>query len=427
MQLSDPRLTFIVGRNLGAEEIRMGIENFRDQFAIVGIGQTPTTRTHAEGLSAHQLEGWAARLAIEDAGLRREDIDGAIHVGPRGNGPDGYSRKIGLKTNFFIPIFRGGASAIESLLLAGQALSSGNADYVLITVGTTMWSDIHTADKTSAEGHIVRWSVGGDNQTGLEELGYYAAPGASTVHGWWASRHMHEYGTTHEQLGAVALAGREWAQLNPEARFHGQPLTMEEYLASRWVVHPYRLLDHCVMCDAGGALLVTTAERAKSLKKEPIYIKGVGLGDGMREPWWNKTNYSQSDAGHAGKVAFTQAGIRLSDVDVANFFDPFTIEMIFWVEDYGWCKKGEGGAFIESGATAPGGAHPMQTYGGFLSGYHLGDMGNMIEGVRQLRGECGDHQIPGAEIAMANGSGGEYVLPYMAPINGTAVFGSVLS
>src|SRR5262249_16912968 len=120
--------------------ISMGSSDFRDQFAIVGIGQTPTTRTHAPGMSAHQLEAWGARLAIEDAGLKRGAIDGAIHVGPRGNGPDGYSRKIGLRTNFFIPIFRGGASSIEAILLATQAIATGNANYVLVTVGTNMYS-----------------------------------------------------------------------------------------------------------------------------------------------------------------------------------------------------------------------------------------------------------------------------------------------
>ncbi|MFJ8023539.1 thiolase C-terminal domain-containing protein [Streptomyces sp. NPDC096311] len=404
----------------------MGSDEYRDKFAIVGIGQTPTTRTHGEGKSAQQLEAWGARLAIEDAGLRREDIDGAIHVGPRGNGVDGYSRKIGLRTNFFIPIFRGGASTIEAILLATEAISTGNATNVLITVGTTAYSDTHSA--TKGEGNqIIRWSVGGDSQTGLEELGFYAAPGAATVHGWWASRHMHEYGTTPEQLGAVAMAGRAWANLNPEARFYEKKLTLDEYMNSRMVVHPYRLMDHCVMADAGAAFIVTSADRASHMRKQPIYIKGVGLGDGVREIWWNKTNYTQSDARHAGQVAMRQAGIKLSDIDLANFFDPFTIEMIFWAEDYGWCEKGEGGAFIESGATAPGGSIPMQTYGGLLSGYHIGDMGNIIESVRQLRGERGDNQIEGAEIAMANGSGGEYVLPYMAPINGTAIFGNTLS
>jgi acetyl-CoA acetyltransferase len=400
----------------------MSTENHRDKFAIVGVGQSPTTRTHAQGKSAHLLEAWAARLALEDAGLTREDIDGALHAGPSDSGGDGYSRKLGIRPDFYTYILRGGASGVAAIQMATHVLATGKAKYVMISDGDVSWSLAHSTDeRTRSHTHGV------GNVNGLGYLGYNAAVGAASVHGWYASRHMHEYGTTHEHLGAAALAQRAWAQLNPDARFYGKPATMEDYLASPWVIHPYRVMDHCVMSDVGTAFIMTTADRARNLKKKPIYVKGTGFGDAMRKHWWERSLFTQTDAAHAKRIAFEEAGISLADVDVAEMYDCYTGEFIIFCEDYGFCAKGEGGDFVASGATAPGGAHPMNTHGGMLSGVHNRDMPNIIEAVRQLRGEAGERQVAGAEIAIANGHGGEYVLPWMSPIHGVVVLGNTLS
>jgi acetyl-CoA acetyltransferase len=401
-------------------------DEFRDRFAIVGVGLSPTTRTGAEGKSAQQLEAWAIKRAIEDAGLRRKDIDGAVHAAVQ-TVPDSATRKLGLSPNFYFPIGRM-AGAASSLFFASQALATGNANYVSVSFGLTWLSDTYRM-RRAGPGLVQadrKFSIGRDGG-GLVDLGWTATPGAAAIHAFYASRHMHEFGTTFGQLGSVALAHRAWANLNPEARYYDKKLTIEEYLSSRWVVHPYRLYDNCVVSDVGLAVIVTTADRSRHLKKRPVFIKGIGFGDAAREAWWDKTNFTRSDGGRAKDTAFTQAGISVKDIDVAELYDCFTGEMIVTAEDYGFCGKGEGGPFFESGATVPGGPHPMNTHGGLLSAFHGGDMGNLIEAVRQLRGECGERQVVGAEIALADGHGGEMILPYMVPISGAIVLGNAES
>src|SRR5271156_4962275 len=216
--------------------------DFRDRFAIVGAAHTPTARTHAGGLSAHQLEAWAVKLAMEDAGLRREDIDGAVHAIAM-PGTDSYSRKLGLRPNFYYPIGRA-ASAVAGLLFATQAIATGNASCVVVSNGFTWWSDGHRQSDEKVTRYGADKILINRDGGGLVDLGWSATPGAAAVHAWYAARHMHEYGTTHEQLGSVALAHRAWANLNPQACFYERTLTMEDYLASRWIAEPYRLLDN---------------------------------------------------------------------------------------------------------------------------------------------------------------------------------------
>jgi acetyl-CoA acetyltransferase len=401
-------------------------DGFRDRFAIVGVGVSPTTRTGAQGLSAQQMEAWAVRQAIEDAGLTRRDIDGAVHASAQ-NGSDAFSRKLGLSSNFYYPIGRM-AGAVAGLFFATQALATGNANYVSVSLGLSWLSQSRalregSADKVSGDN---KWGMHRDGG-GLVDTGWQATTGAAAIHAFMASRHMHEYGTTFEQLGSVALAQRAWANMNPEAKFYDRPLTMDDYLSSRWVSHPYRLLDNCVVSDVGCAVIVTTAERARDLKQKPVFVKGIGFGDAAREAWWDKTNFTRTDGAHAKDVAFRQAGIGIEDVDVAELYDCFTAEFLLTLEDYGFCAKGEGGPFVESGATAPGGSHPMNTHGGLLSAFHCGDMGNLVEATRQVRGACGDRQIPDADIALVDGHGWEMILPYMCPISGCVVLGGTTS
>ncbi|WP_181779130.1 thiolase C-terminal domain-containing protein [Pseudonocardia pini] len=401
------------------------MSRFRDSLAIVGIGISPTTRTGGGGLSAHMMEAQALKLAIEDAGLQPSDIHASLYAGAQ-QGADSGARMAGLKPRWWLPFGRM-ANAHNSLLYAAGAIASGNCDHVAVSLGISWLTDAQNMAKAAAEGRSVvvdkKFSIARDGG-GVVQQGWTATPGAAAVHAFLASRHMHEFGTTEEQLGSVALAHRAWANLNPEAKFYDRELTMEDYLASRWVVHPYRLFDNCVVSDVACAFIVTTAERAKDLRRPPVYVKGVGMGDAGRESWWDKSTFSRTDAAFARDRAFESAGIGIEDVDLAEIYDCFTGDVIMTVEDYGFCKKGEGGPFLESGATRPGGSIPMNTHGGLLSAFHCGDMGNMIEAVRQLRGDCGDRQVPGAEIALVDGHGAELILPYMCPITGCTILGN---
>jgi acetyl-CoA acetyltransferase len=196
---------------------------------------------------------------------------------------------------------------------------------------------------------------------------------------------------------------------------------------SPFVVEPMRRMDCCLLSDLGVALIITTADRARALKKSPVYIKGVGQGDQARDQWWEKSNYTQVDAAFAAGHAFKQAGVNLNDIDVAEVYDCFTTEVIFYLEDYGFCKKGEGGPFVQSGATLPGGSIPLNTFGGMLSGMYLFDFPGVYEATKQLRWEAGDHQVKGAEIALTNGHGGEMMLPGMCSAHATMILGRVLS
>lgn len=222
-------------------------------------------------------------------------------------------------------------------------------------------------------------------------------------------RHMHQYGTTHEQLAEIAVATRKWAMLNPKALMRS-PITIEDVLNSRWVCYPFHLLDCCLVTDAGGAAVVTSVERAKDLKKKPIYVLGTGEGTAH---WMVSMmrDFTTSDAARiSGKRAFEMAGVKHQDIDVVNLYDAFTFTPLLALEDLGFCKPGEGGPFVSGQRTAPGGDFPMNTNGGGLSYTHPGMYGMfvLIEGVRQLRGDCGDRQIKDAQIALCHGPGGMF-------------------
>jgi acetyl-CoA acetyltransferase len=221
-----------------------------------------------------------------------------------------------------------------------------------------------------------------------------------------ASRHMYEYGTTREQLAQVAVAAREWAKLNRKA-FMRDDLTIEDVLASRMVSSPLSILDCCLVTDGGGALLVTSPERAKDLRRPPVYLLGAG------EAHWHRNISQMPDltvtaAADSGRRAYEMAGVGPEDADVTILYDAFTINPILFLEDLGFCEKGEGGAFVEGGRIAPGGELAVNTNGGGLSYNHPGMYGLLllIEAVRQLRGECGERQVEDACVALAHGNGG---------------------
>jgi acetyl-CoA acetyltransferase len=220
-----------------------------------------------------------------------------------------------------------------------------------------------------------------------------------------AQRYRHEYGLKDEQLGAVAVTFRKHASMNDNAQFQ-TPITMEDYLNARYVAEPFRLNDCCPVSDGAAAVIVTSAERARSLKKRPVYIMGIGQG----HPAWDlpyRENWTTTGAAISGPMAFQMAGISHEDVDVVEFYDCFTIVPILTLEDYGFVKKGEGAAFVEGGQRIDfGGELPMNTSGGLNSETGMPGMQLIAEGVRQLRGECGPRQVEGAEIAVVSNQGG---------------------
>jgi acetyl-CoA acetyltransferase len=219
-----------------------------------------------------------------------------------------------------------------------------------------------------------------------------------------ARRYMHEYGVTSRQFGAVAVTFRKHASLNPIAEMR-QPITIEEHQASRWVVEPLHLLDCCLVSDGGRALIVTSAKQARNLKQPPVYITGMGQGHPFTDPFQRQT-VTVTGAVESGKTAFTMAGITPRDVDVCAIYDAFSFVVPMQLEDLGFCGKGEGGAFVEEGRIALGGQLPINTSGGLLSEVYIQGWVGTHEAVCQLRGDCGQRQVPDAEIALVTSSGG---------------------
>jgi acetyl-CoA acetyltransferase len=389
------------------------------KYAIVGLGVVAGTQA---GRSERMVAAEAARLAIEDAGLTRKDIDGAIDLrrtgggGDRASYTDAYSRVLGLNNGFYFTAGRGGALAGLGIATALSFLDRGIANYICLMGAVTDWSQ---AQESRKQGHR--------GMAHAEKAGYWGKPlgdlRAVSHHSWMAARHMAVYGTTSRQLGAIAVAQRAFACMNLEAKMHGRPITIEDHQNSPLVAEPYHLLDISLVSDGGIAFILTTADRARDRPKPPVYLLGQGFGEVSAELWWEKKNFTHMAVAPAKAQAFGQAGLALEDVDCSQLYDCFTAEVLFQLEDYGWCKKGEGGAFVETGATAPGGSIPVNTGGGLLSGYHLGDLTGMAEAIRQLRGEAGERQVADCNIVLTTGHGGELVSPGMCSIHTCTLLG----
>jgi acetyl-CoA acetyltransferase len=228
----------------------------------------------------------------------------------------------------------------------------------------------------------------------------------STAYAMAANRHMHEYGTTREQLAEVAVAARRWAQLNPVA-FDQRPLDIAGVLGAKMVSYPFTVRDCCLVTDGGGAIVLTSAARAKALKKPPVYVLGTGTSI-THASISNMPDLTRTGAIASGARAYQAAGLGPQDMDMAELYDAFTINTILFLEDLGFCKKGEGGGFVANGRIAPGGAFPVNTNGGGLSYCHPGMYGLflLIEAVRQIRGECGARQVAKHDTAIVHGNGG---------------------
>ena len=363
----------------------------RGKAAIVGAAESELGEV-GPGFTPLDLIGQATDRALADAGLDREDIDGLFSASAYYSmATVSAGEYLGIRPRYSDATNMGGSSFVSHLLHAGAALEAGLCEVALVIYASTQRS-------------------GGGFRGLSDPPNPYEAPYGPrypvSMYALAASRHMHEYGTTREQLAEVAVAAREWARLNPKA-FRRDPLSVEDVLASRMISSPLSLLDCCLVTDGGGALIVTSAERAKDLRKPPVYLLGAG------EAHWHRDISQMPDltvtaAVDSGRRSYKMAGVGPEDVDVAMLYDAFTINPILFLEDLGFCEKGEGGTFVEGGRIAPGGEFAVNTNGGGLSYNHPGMYGLLllIEAVRQLRGECGERQVEGAEVALVHGNGG---------------------
>jgi acetyl-CoA acetyltransferase len=369
--------------------------NLRGSAAVVGVGESDQLGRLPQK-SALALHMEAAHNALADAGLKKSDVDAVFTSGR--NMANDVPEYLGIRPRFVGGTQVGGCSFILHVEHAMAAIHAGLCEVALITHGESGYSRIGMP--------VPRW--GDDSVNNQFELPY-GTVGPATGYGFLATRHMHQYGTTNEQLAEVAVATRRWASLNPRA-FLRDPITIDDVLGSRLISWPFHLLDCCLVTDGGGAVVVTSAERAKDLAKPPVFV--LGTGECVTHQMVSQMpSYDRWEAAEtSGRNAFEMAGIRHAEIDVAQLYDAFTIVPILALEALGFCKRGEGGPFVAGQRTAPGGAFPMNTNGGGLSYTHTGMYGifTIVEAVRQLRGECGPRQVAGAKTAVCHGTGGTW-------------------
>lgn len=359
--------------------------------AIVGAA------TFGEGLcpgyEPYGMAAIAAQGALAEAGLTFADVDGVFVTTSNDTFGGGmiFAQYCGIEPKV-LDNSRTGGNVFESYVeRAAWLLDAGLIDCALIAYGS---------NQASAAGKLTATSQPFPYETPYKPLNPVASYALA------AARHMHEFGTTRAQLGEVALAARQWAQLNPAATKR-DPLSMDEYLASRLVSDPLSKLDCCLVTDGAAALVMTRGDRARDLAREPVWLLGAASRTTHREIS-SMPDLTTTPLAECGPRALAQAGLYPADIDVVQLYDAFTINVLLFLEDLGFCPKGEGGRFVEGGAIAPGGRLPVNTNGGGLSCMHPGMYGmfTLIEAVRQLRGECGERQIAGARTAIAQGNGG---------------------
>jgi acetyl-CoA acetyltransferase len=363
----------------------------RGATAIVGVAESDLGQV-AEGMSPMDLVAQGTQRALADCGLTLKDVDGLFcAMTQQRMAINGMIEYLGIHPKFIGSSMTGGSSFEFHVAQAAAAIEAGLCNVAVIGYGSTQRSV-------------------GRRQASAREFNPYETPYnpffPSSAYALAASRHMYQYGTTREQLAEVAVAARKWAQLNPVA-WEKKDLTVADVLKSRMISHPLSVRDCCLVTDGGGAIVMTSAARAKSLKKAPAYILGCGHGI-THMNITSMPDLTVTGAKQSGETAYKMAKLSAKDCDMVQLYDAFTINTILFLEDLGFCKKGEGGAFVSNGNIAPGGTLPVNTNGGGLSYCHPGMYGLLIliEGVRQLRGECGARQVAKHDVAMVHGNGG---------------------
>ena len=385
----------VSGRDWG---FNRALDDVSGEVAIVGVGEADHTK--ASGRSAREIALQAAERALEDAGLEPAQVDGLMHSGGMGGqlDADAFRAHFGTRQEIWESSAGGGmvwaATAPHS---AARALRAREATAILNTFAVA-WA----SERGSMRGGPGAVHASDPMKANLEvPFGWFPQP---VYFATIARRHMHEYGTTPEQLGAIAVACRRHANHNPTAVMYEKPLSLEEYLSHEMLVDPLRVEDCCLISDGGGAYLMTAPERARDLRKPLVEVAGVGEGYSRSGTYWSQQrDFTATPQVFSAPAAFAMAGVTPSDVDVLTLYDPFTIVTLMQIEDIGFCPKGEGGKFVEGSALHfDGGRLPTNTHGGLLSHAYVLGIAHVVEIVRQLRGEAAA-QVPGAEIGVYGG------------------------
>lgn len=360
--------------------------------AIAGAFEHPTR--WAPEKSELQIMAESARGALADCGLGLADVDGLASASMGAMGVVQLAEYLNLKPRWLDGTNIGGSSFVAHVSHAAAAIHAGLCEVALILYGSTAASNA--------------MAIGTGGFGGRDPGAAFVSPYGLTTVGSYAlvaRRHMEQYGTTPEQLAEIAVTMRRHAGLNPEAKMR-RPITVPDVLESRMISEPLHLLDCCIISDGGGALVVTSAERARDLPRPPVLV--LGCGEAVAHQEIGAPDLLTIAARQSGAQALAMAGVRPGDFDLCTLYDSFTITVLLTLENLGFCKAGEGGSFVTGGRIGLGGELPVNPDGGGLSSNHPGMRGIflVIEAVRQLRGECGPRQVAGAELALAHGTGG---------------------
>ena len=355
--------------------------------ATFGMGEAPNYRTL-------DMAANAAKLALADANLSLADVDGLfVCTGDDALSGISAAEYLGMKPRFTDNNRTGGSAFVSHAITAAVMLEAGYLDTAMIIYGS---------NQRTGAGGLVSMRQASPYETPYKPMNPLSSYALA------AARHMHEYGTTREHLAEVAVAARKWANLNPEAFMYGKgDLTIEDCMSSRMISDPLVKTDCCLITDGAAAIVMTRADRAKGLVKTPVYLLG-----GAAALWHanvdQMADLTVTPAAESGQRAFALSGYKPSDMDVVNVYDAFTINTILFLEDLGFCAKGEGGEFVANGRIAPGGSLPVNTNGGGLSCCHPGMYGlfTIIENCVQLRGQAGARQIENAKLAVSHANGG---------------------
>ena len=363
----------------------------RGNAAIVGTAESDLGAV-APDMSPIDLMAQGTMRALNDCGLTLGDVDGIFVAASQSRmAAMSLVEYLGIQPNYFDSTQIGGASFMAHLTHAQAAIQSGMCETVVVAYGST------------------QRTVGRSTASAREPNPYedpYKPMMPPSAYALAASRHMHEFGTTREQIAEVAVAARKWAQLNPKS-FMTDDLTVDDVLNARMISHPFTVRDCCLVTDGGDAIVITTPERAKDLKQTPAYI--LGTGEAITHAMISQMpDLTTTGTAISGGLAFERAGITPADIDVLALYDAFTINVILFLEDLGYCKTGEGGAFVSGGRIAPGGELAVNTAGGGLSYCHPGMYALLvlIEAARQIQGVCGDRQQANVQLTLAHGNGG---------------------
>jgi acetyl-CoA acetyltransferase len=367
----------------------------RDATCIVGVGHTTVSRN--SGVSTLALAAAAITEALDDAGIDVVDVDGlATHALNDSAPPQVVAQALGMPSvRWYVDEYGGGSKSHAVIGQAVLACAAGVADVIVVYRSLNGRSE----QRMGGTGGPVMPSI---------ELQYqqpYGLVAAAQHYALMARTHMAAYGTTSEHFGTIAVQQRANAVKNPRA-LRRDPITLDDYFASPWVVEPFRRLDCCLESDAACAVVVTRRDRARDMRRQPVHVSGVMWDSGVNLFTNEHYELATTPAAAAAGRLWAMAGLGPADVDVAEIYDCFTYTMLVQLEDYGFCDKGDGGPFVASGATSLHSAPPVNTHGGFLSEGYVHGLNHVCEAVHQLRGEAGERQVPRCEVALSKGQPG---------------------